>query len=401
MAKQVTINLSFNTSNGSYSLSSTNTSLAQISGTSFIIKGKTYTPTVSKSSTVNKKYRLNSWTMPSGPTVGTNSPSSSKSGSPNTTSDYTSSEVNYYTSHTTLPTYDYETLSISINSSTGVISGDTSYCSVSKKSVDSYSAWSSNKKLSVGVSIEIDESTGKIRETPYSLFTYSKASWGGGSEWAFSSVNLKTMPVEKSDTYRYNCSRISRTNSSKHPGYYIGARATSNYYQTRTKTTSYQISSVSWDSTATINGYSYSKYGSASTTSTSSSQQYRRQTSSGSTTYNPNIYAKFTFDSSTGDISWSFRGTGSTNTTYTNKIKNNSTFDIDDLSTTTYTHNSTDWNVDDLTIVSQSKTSITISVPTISWKFTDKEGTTSTGSIIKFISKDGVTTIINKINFRN
>ena len=388
MAKQVTINLSFNTSNGSYSLSSTDTSLATISADkkSYIVKGKTYTPTVSKSSIVNALYRLNSYQFPSASTVGTSSRGGTSSGTPNTTSDYTSAEVNYYTSHTTSPTYDYETASISCNSSTGTVSGDTDACSYSTthdtERVSEYSfgrvTWDRTITLS-NASGTLQSSSGTNSGSTRSSATYRMLYIGGstGSTTRTFSVSINTSTGIVSGTGTSYCDYTIKTS-------------------TVTENTNYRFSSVSWDSS--WNGYT--KYGSPSggAGSTSASQQYRRQTSSGSTTYNPNIYAKFTFDSSTGDISWSFRGTGSTNTTYTNKIKNNSTFDIDDVSTTTYTHNSTDWNADDLTIVSQSKTSITISVPAISWKFTNKDGTTSTGSIIKFIDKNGVETIIGKLN---
>lgn len=383
MAKQVTINLSFNTSNGSYSLSSTDTSLATISGTSFIIKGKTYTPTVSKSSTVNKKYRLNSWTMPSGSTVGTNSPSSSKSGSPNTTSDYTSSEVNYYTSHTS---YDYKTLSITLYSSTGTVSGDTSYCTYT--TTNDYT-WN---RVMAGTSPVTYSKTATVKanktltgDSNYFSVTWSSLGYGtpDGTYYPPTRATCKTVTL---GNQRYVPVNTTATIS----GGPTSKKISGTFYL-ENKVNNYSFSSVTWDSTA---GTGWSKYGSATTTDTKSSQQYRKS----STSYSPDFYSKFTFNASTGGITWSHRG-GST--TYYNRVEDNSTFDIDDVSTTTYTHNSTDWNVDDLTIVSQSKTSITISVPTISWEFTDKDGTTSTGSIIKFISKDGVTTIIDKINFRN
>lgn len=378
--EQVTISLSFNTSNGSYSLSSNDTSLATISGTSFIIKGKTYTPIVNKSSVVNKLYRLNSWTMPRGSTVGTNSPSSSKSGSPNTTSDYTSSEVNYYTSHTS---YDYKTLSVRLNSSSGQVSGDTSYCTASttytweKVSAGDHQA-SASKSCTAGKN---KTTTGDSEFFIIKWSTYG-FSMGGGTYYKPTSATCRTV-IDGNTRYTPGNTRatIREVSSTKHI-------ISQTFYIEHKK---YSFSSVSWDSTA---GTGWSKYGSATTTSTKSSQQYRKS----STSYSPDFYSKFTFDASTGKITWSHRK-GSTS--YYNKVEQNSTFDIDDLSTTTYTHNSTDWNVDDLTIVSQDKTSITIEVPTISWKFTNKDGTTSTGNTIKFISKEGVTTIINKINFRN
>ncbi len=376
---EVTINLSFNTSNGSYSLSSTDTSLATISGLSFIIGGKTYTPTVNKSSTVNKKYRLNSWTMPSGSTVGTNSPSSSKSGSPNTTSDYTSSEVNYYTSHTS---YDYKTLSISLSSTSGNVSGDTSYCTYTttndytwKRVMAGTSPVTYSKTATVGVN--------KTLTGDSNYFSVSWSSFGlqvpGGSYYSATSATCMTVTL---GSQRYVPVNTTATIS----GESISQKINGTFYL-ENKVNNYSFSSVTWDSTA---GTGWNKYGSATTTDTKSSQQYRKS----STSYSPDFYSKFTFDASTGKISWSHRG-GST--TYYNRVEDNSTFDIDDLSTTTYTHNSTDWNADDLTVTSQSKTSITISVPTISWKFTTKDGIILVGSKIKFIDKSGNETTINSL----
>ena len=378
-AKQVTINLSFNTSNGLYSLSSNNTSLVTISSDkqSYIVKGKTYTPIINKSSVVNKLYRLNSWTMPSGATVGTNSPSSSKSGSPNTTSNYTSDEVNYYTSHTS---YDYKTLSITLNSSSGNISGDTSYCSASttyeweKASAGDHQA-SESKSCTAGANKSLSGDT-EFFSVKWSNFGLS---YSGGTYYEPTSAACKTV-TDGNTRYTPSNTRaiINEVNNFKHI-------ISQTFYIEHKK---YSFSSVTWDSTA---GTGWSKYGSATTTDTKSSQEYRKS----STSYSPDFYSKFTFNASTGTITWSHRN-GSTS--YYNKVENNSTFDIDNLSTTTYTHNSTDWNADDLTIVSQDKTSLTISVSQVSWSFTDKEGVKHSGSTIKFISKDGTETTINKLN---
>ena len=349
-SKQVTINLSFNTSNGSYSLSSTNTSLAQISSDkkSYIVKGKTYTPTVSKSSVVNKLYRLNSWTMPAGSTVGTTRPTSSKSGSPNTTSDYTSDEVNYYSSHTS---YDYKTLSVVLNSSSGQVSGDTSYCSASTTyewkavSAGDHQA-SESKSCTAGANKSLSGDT-KFFNVKWSSFGLS---YSGGTYYEPTSATCKTV-IDGNTRYTPGNTRatINEVNNFKHiisQTFYLEHK-------------NYSFSSVTWDSTA---GTGWSKYGSATTTDTKSSQEYRKS----STTYSPDFYSKFTFDASTGSITWSHRG-GSTS--YYNKVEDNSTFDIDNLSTTTYTHTSTDWNADDLNVISQSKTSLTIGIATIAWEW--------------------------------
>lgn len=374
--KQATINLSFNSSTGSYTLSSTDTNLVQISSDkkSYIVKGKTYTPTVSKSPVVNRLYRLNSWTMPSGSTVGTTSPSSSRSGSPNTTSDYTSSEVNYYTRHTD---YDYETYSISLNSASGTVSGDTSYCTY-----DIDTTWERVMAGTSPVTYSKTAYTGLNKtlsgDSEYFNVFWSSAGLTGpnGTYYQPTSARCKTVT---SGNQRYV--PVSTTARISAGGSYH--KINGNFYLESAR---YSFSSVTWDSTA---GTGWNKYGSATTTDTSSSQQYRKL----STYYDPDFYSKFTFDASTGNITWSHRG-GSTS--YYNRVEDNSTFDIDDLSTTTYTHNSTTWNYDG-DIVSQSKTALTINVSTISWKFTDKNGTTSTGTKIRFISKDNVVTWINQI----
>ena len=375
---QATINLSFNSSTGDYSLSSTDTTLVQISTDkkSYIVKGKTYTPTVSISK--NTLYRLNSWTMPSGSTVGTTSPSSSRSGSPNTTSDYTSSEVNYYTSHTD---YDYKTLSISLNSSTGSVSGDTSYCTY-----DTTNDYTWDRIMAGASPVTYGKTaTVKANKTLTGDSNYFSVTWSSfgyetpdGTYYPPTRATCKTVTVN-SGRQRYVPVSTTATISGGSTSKKINGTF---YYEN--KVNNYSFSSVTWDSTA---GTGWSKYGSATTTDTKSSQQYRKS----STSYSPDFYSKFTFDASTGNITWSHRN-GST--TYYNRVENNSTFDIDDVSS--YTHNSTTWNYDG-EIVSQNKTALTIEVSTISWSFTNKTGTNSTGGKIRFISKANVVTWIEKL----
>lgn len=382
-SKSVTINLAFNTSDGSYSLSSTNTSLATISSDkkSYIVKGKTYTPTVNKSSVLNARYRLNSYTMPRGSTVGTSRPTSTTSKTVNTPNDYTSSEVNYYTSHTTSPTYDYETARIDVNSSSGSVTGDTNACSYTLQHDTTITITGWNTNGSYSWSADVDVLPNKQLSTVSSniatldglrgidLFTPTWSSYGlsGPNGTTYTVTSARTQTYYWADGYsRYSPSSSRATVSDG--GLHLSASYRREDAITSETPTNYTFDSVTWDSS--WNGYT--RVGTASSSNTGgagytyATKQYRKQTSPGSTTYDPDIYAKFTFDSSTGDISWSFRGTGSTNTTYTNKIKNNSTFDIDDISTTTYTHNSTDWNYTGSDpIISQSKTSITIGVSTI------------------------------------
>lgn len=368
-SKQATINLSFNSSTGDYTLSSTDTSIAQISADkkSYIVKGKTYTPVVSK--TKNTLYRLNSWTMPNASTVGTGYRSGTASGSPNTTSDYTSSEVRYYDRSTS---YDYETKSISLHSTMGTVSGDTSYCTYTTSRKEKYTytfqtvTWKQRFNLPNGDEATLQSSSFGGAGSVSSSATYRVNHSGSFSTRTINiSINKDTGVVSGTANYSYYCSYTKRTNSN---GYI------------------YSFSSVTWK-TSYAGWY---KNGSPSTSSTSSSCEYRYP----NYTYTTRCYSKFTFDASTGNITWSHRN-GSTS--YYNKVEDNSTFDIDDVST--YTHNSTTWNYDG-DIVSQTKTALTINVSIISWKFTDKNGTTSTGSTIKFINKDGVETTIGKLNFQ-
>ena len=373
MAKNVTISLSFNTSNSSYSLSTSDTSLAQISADkqSYIVKGKTYTPTIDK--TKNVLYRLNSWTMPSGPTVGTEVPVASISKSPNTTSDYTSSEINYYTEHTS---YDYKTLSISLNPSTGVVSGDTSECEYTTDT-----SW--DNESSTQYTLQCTATYNKELRGSYSqafLVTWSSTGdYTGSGTWYKPTRATCTNYVFATGRRYYPVSTTATISGSGANNTFISGKF---YSQSR----SYYFTSVTWDYMA---GTGWWRYGSATTSDTESSQRYRMS----STTYSPSFFSRFTFDASTGDITWSHRN-GST--TYYNRVEDNSTFDIDDVST--YSHNSTDWNADDLTIVSQSATSITISVPTLSWSFTDKDGNQYSGDKIIFIDKNGTETTINELN---
>lgn len=364
--KQVTINLAFNSSTGDYTLSSTDTSIAQISADkkSYIVKGKIYTPVVSK--TKNTLYRLNSWTMPSGSTVGTNSPSSSKSGSPNTTSDYTSSEVNYYTSHTTSPTYDYKTAEIACNSSTGSVSGDTDACSysITYDTDTEYGDWKTDYSITLSAFYNGSTKTSNSMEKAAFSVSWSTAALvgpNGAKTYRITSASKKTWNM--TDTKRYTPIGITAS-IENNATTSIRVYGTFNS-QSRTEKTvysNYRFSSVTWDSSRD----GYTKYGSPSGGAgyTTASQRYRKQTSSGSTYYDPDFYSKFTFDASTGKITWSHRN-GSTS--YYNKVEDNSTFDIDDIST--YTHNSTTWNADGLNIASSSKTSITLNISTIAWEW--------------------------------
>ena len=371
MATLVTVSLSFNSSTGSYTLSSNNTSLVSISSDqkSYIIDGYTYTPSVSVSQS-GSGYKLNSWTMPSGSTVGTTRPSSSTSGSPQTTSDYTSSTVNYYTSNSS---YDYTTLSISLNSSTGSVSGDTNYCSWTTISthVPDYQwgneiQWDSSIFISSGSSSSLGL---------YNLYSQTQTDYTGSATYvkATSSLTRKTFSVSVNKSNGI----VLGTGTS-----YCNAEDIVADYGSD----EYSFNTVSWNSSYG----SYSKYGSASTSSTSSSQQYRKST----TSYYPDIYSYFKFTASTGSITWTHSGSGSSSSTYINKIENNSTFDI--VSNTSYTHNSTTWNFtnkslgviyidkDNNTILnevnrvsSSSKTSLQLYITSSPLKFTDKNGTTT------------------------
>lgn len=376
MPTLVTVSLSFNSSTGSYSLSSDNTSLVYITSDkkSYIIDGYIYTPSVSVSQS-GSGYKLNSWTMPSGPTVGTIRPSSSSSGSPQTTSDYTSSEVNYYTRNTN---YDYTTLSISLNSSTGSVSGDTSYCSWTTNSthVPDYQI---NQTLIWDRRIFIKKDPDVPSVIAYDFVSQTQTAYEGSAVYkkvggvgsglnglSFSvSVNKTTGGISGTGTSYCNIAEIVDD---------LGGD-------------SYSFNTVTWDESYG----SYSKYGSASNSSTSSSQQYRKST----TSYYPDIYSHFKFTASTGSITWSHSGSGSDSSTYTDKIENNSSFNI--VSNTSYTHNSTTWNFTNKSlgvmyidknnnillnevnrVYSSSKTSLQLYITSSPLKFTDKNGNTTT-----------------------
>lgn len=303
---------------------------------------------------------MNSYSFPSASTVGTDYRSGTASGSPNTTSDYTSSEVNYYTTHTTSPTYDYEYKRISINTSTGAVSGDTSYCTYETdydtREVETTTTTYSLKQINWrrnGYWMVVDSYGNLLYNFPKS---YTKGTLSATQQYENSQTG-----AGMNITIRINPDTGEITNSA-----YCNSFKT--YTDTSTETTTerynYHFTRVTWDMSITVNGYSYSYQSGdlTSGTATSRTGTFRRKVSSGSTYYDPDFYSKFTFDASTGSITWSHRN-GSTS--YYNRVEDNSTFDIDDLSTTTYTHNSTTWNADELNVTSSSKTSITLNIPTI------------------------------------
>lgn len=115
-----------------YYLTSSNANYVTISaGKSFIINGTTYTPSLS-SSRYDDGYGVRYYEFPRGSDVGTSDPIVGPTNYSGITTDYTSPEVNYYS---TVYTTQSTTRSIAINSTTGVVSGDTSECTYTTKKV--------------------------------------------------------------------------------------------------------------------------------------------------------------------------------------------------------------------------------------------------------------------------
>ena len=121
-SQTTTITLTWNETNHSYELSGGDENITISSDKhSYIYNGTTYTPTTSYI------YKLHSFSVPSGATVGTTYPSSSLTGTPDTTTNYTlCTSRNYYSSSSS---NTYADKSISCNSSTGTVSGDTAFFS--------------------------------------------------------------------------------------------------------------------------------------------------------------------------------------------------------------------------------------------------------------------------------
>lgn len=116
-----------------YYLTSSNANYVTISsvGKSFIINGTTYTPSLS-SSRYDDGYGVRYYEFPEGSDVGTDGPGSSAIDDGDYISDFTSQRVNYFTAKVTI---ESRTKSIAINSTTGVVSGDTSECTYTTKKV--------------------------------------------------------------------------------------------------------------------------------------------------------------------------------------------------------------------------------------------------------------------------
>ena len=201
--------------------------------------------------------------------------------------------------------------------------------------------------------------------TYYSSFTWDDTSASGKwrypstsyvTRYKFTSVDYKTPVSSGGYTWYYN-SGFSWSNTSA-SGIW--------YYQTTTYG-DYYLEDVTWDSSITVGDNTYTYYSGNLTDGNVTSRQgsFRRYVTS--TTDTTLCYSKFTFDASTGKITWSHRDGSST---YYDKVENGFTSDIDDLSYNTYTHNSTNWNYSGPgSIVSSDKTSLTLSIPTVAWEW--------------------------------
>lgn len=384
---QVTINLNWNSSNHTYSLTSNNEKLCQISEDkqSYIIFNKTYTPILQYDGGYVKRYRLVSYSFASASNVGVSSRSGTTSGNPNTTSDYSSDEVNYYTTHSTSPSYSYQTARIEIDQGPSHVSieGDTDACdydlSVDTKYVFGSVTWDRTTTGPGGGTLTL------VNESGGAGYTYASADYRGSNaagddeRWTASiSIDPSTGTVS-GDTQC--CS-------------WTGRGIPDDTFR-----------SVSWYST----WGDYDRIGSSSSDSggagyTYATKRYRKQTSPGDTWYDPDFYSSFSFNATTGKITWSHRG-GSP--TYYNKVEQYSTINVEDASYYQYNITSLDWNYNDeyglCTVIEETTSHMIIDIPDVGWVFIDE--TTEErkeGQLIKFIDETtGTETMIKKVQASN
>ena len=417
---EVTINLNWDSSNHTYSLTSCSDKLCQISEDkqSYIIFNKTYTPIIQYDGGYVQRYRLVSYSFASASNVGVVSRSGTTSGNPNTTSDYTSSEVRYYTYHSTPPTYDYDTARIDVNSTSGAVSGDTDACSYTLQydrtivitgwNTGGAYNWTAdvdvlpNKQLSTVSSntATLDGLAGTELFTPF--WTDTALVGPDGNTYLVDSALAKT--YYWADGYsRYSPRSVNATVSNN--GMHISMTYRREDAITEFVNTNYTFESVSWNST--WNGYT--RVGSSTSDTggagyTYATKQYRRLDSPGSSWYDPDFYSSFTFNASTGQITWSHRDG---NTSYYNKVEQYSTINVEDESYYQYNITSLDWNYSDeynlCTIIEETTSYMIIDIPDVGWVFIDETtGERKEGQLIKFIDETtGTETMIKKVQANN
>lgn len=385
---QVTINLNWNSSNHTYSLTSSNEKLCQISSDkqSYIIFGKTYTPTVNYNGGYVQRYRLVSYSFASASNVGVSSRSGTTSGSPNTTSNYSSSEVNYYTRHSTSPSYTTTTARIEIEQGWQQfeIKGDTDACdydlSVGFRYEFNHVKWYSPITGPGGGPLTLVSSSGGEGYT-YASATYRGSNAAGDDETWVASISVDPDTGDVSGDTQV-CSKSVRS---------VTDDVFASVYWNAT-----------WDGYDRVGGSSSDTGGAGYTYAT---KKYRKQTSPGDTWYDPDFYSSFSFNATTGRITWSHRGES---TTYYNRVEQYSTIRVEDASYYQYNITSLDWNYDGdeyglCTVIEQTNSHMIIDIPNVGWVFIDETtGDRKEGQLIKFIDETtGTETMIKKVQASN
>ena len=285
-----------------WSLTSSNTTYATIipNGQGFVINGITYTPSASSTQYQNG-YGIFMYTMPSGSDVGTSRPSVGPTNYSGITTDYTTM-VNYYSTVYTTQSISI-TRSISINTTTGVVSGDISDCTYTTKKVaeeiSSIKWYTSKYDNSLGQYLTLISGSQTLRQTKASA--QYKTSKG--------MTTTKYVELLDNDSLADDADWVSS---------YKGVFG-------------YSFNTISWNDNITSGGETYTLSSGQGTTSA----KYKSQKES----YNPDLYITFSFKASTGAITWNTSGTYTS--TFVNNVKNHSSIDVQPRYY--YTHNATLW----------------------------------------------------------
>lgn len=409
----VTISLTFtSTSSGySWSLSSSDTSIATISsdGHSYIINGVTYTPNLSVSSSIDH-YKITSYTFPKGSAVGTTYPSSTTTYTP-TDGDFQSPDHYYYNQATK---YDYHTTEIHMYFNDGSVYGDKTFCSYTVNKTTTSTTTYSFKTVGTPVSsISAQRKTLLFHAAGTTEYTYSRAYYSGNTSGSTAvsigyynstyketfdmrfTMDTSTGKVTNTGDVAYYTYKDYSTVTQTLKKYELSDLASYTTQSTTTTSTTYDSLSVTWNSSIKYDGNYYYQYGQEEVITnnsniTSHTLSYRR------TIYYYPIWITicFSFNSKTGEVTWTSSETGEQtgNTTIINKIKSNTV--INKTAVYVTTHSGTTWNFDTSTqpswkyvdasgnvqecnceIVSSTKTALSLCIPKII--FVDKNGTST------------------------
>ena len=284
-----------------YYLTSSNANYVTISdGDSFIINGTTYTPSLS-SYRYDDGYGVRYHAFPIGSSVGTDAPSSSVINDGDYISDFTSQSVSYFS---IIYTTQLATRSISINTTTGSVSGDISDCTYTTKKVAkeiSSITWYLNKyDNSLSQQMTLVSGSQTLRQTQAS------------AKYKTSNGMTTTKYVELLDNGQLADDK--------------------DWVSTYEGVFGYSFDTITWNDNITSGGQTYTLSSGQGT----KSAKYESQKAS----YNPDLYITFSFKASTGAITWNTSGTYTS--TLVNNVKNNSSIDVQPRYY--YTHNSTSWN---------------------------------------------------------